>query len=60
MGGLLESYPIIKGKSVSLNYLEKNYFSKVNTILRKNYETNLYSDTNLEISLQKNHSSKVK
>ena len=53
MGSFFESYPIIKGKSVSLNYLEKNYFSKVNTILRKNYETNLYSDTNLEISLQK-------
>ena len=53
MGTILESNPILKGSSISLNYLEHNYFSKVNSILRNNYETNLYSDTNLEISLQK-------
>ena len=53
MGSILESNPIIKGRSISQNYLEQNYFSKINTILRDDYINNLYSDTNLEISLQK-------
>ena len=49
----LESSPPIKGPSVSLTNFEQKYFSKVNTLLRKNYIQNLYSDLNLEISLQK-------
>ena len=53
--GLLESTPPIqnKGNSISLTPLEKNYFSKVNTLLHKYYNNNLYSDYNLEVSLQK-------
>ena len=53
MGEILESKPIIKGDSKPINYLEKIYFPKINTILRNNNETNLHIDTNLEISLQK-------
>ena len=51
--GIFESAPPIKGDSISLTSSEQNYFSKVNTLLYKYYGTNLYSDSNLEISLQK-------
>ena len=49
----LESSPPIKGPSIPLSKFEQKYFSKVNTLLHKNYMQNLYSDLNLEISLQK-------
>ena len=49
----LESSPPIKGPSIPLTKFEQKYFSKVNTLLHKNYMLNLYSDLNLEISLQK-------
>ena len=49
----LESSPPIKGPSIPLSLFEQKYFSKVNTLLHKNYMQNLYSDLNLEISLQK-------
>ena len=50
---LFESNPTIKGPSIPLSSLEQKYFSKVNSLLHNNYTENLYSDTNLEISLQK-------
>ena len=50
---LFESNPTIKGPSIPLSPLEQKYFSKVNSILHNNYTENLYSDSNLEISLQK-------
>ena len=51
--GLFESSPPIQGNSTPLTSLEQNYFSKVNTLLHKYYTNNLYSDYNLEVSLQK-------
>ena len=51
--GIFESSPPIQGKSTSLTSQEQNYFSKVNTLLHKYYTNNLYSDYNLEVSLQK-------
>ena len=51
--GLFESSPPIQGKSTFLTSQEQNYFSKVNTLLHKYYTNNLYSDYNLEVSLQK-------
>ena len=48
-----ESDPPIKGSSIPLSNIEQKYFSKVNSLLHKNYIDNLYSDTNLEIRLQK-------
>ena len=51
--GIFESSPPIQGKSTSLTTQEQNYFSKVNTLLHKYYTNNLYSDYNLEVSLQK-------
>ena len=51
--GLFESSPPIQGKSIALTSQEQNYFSKVNTLLHKYYTNNLYSDYNLEVSLQK-------
>ena len=48
-----ESSPPIKGSSITLTPLEQKYFSKINSLLYKNYNQNLYSDSNLEISLQK-------
>ena len=51
--GLFESSPPIQGNSTSLTSKEENYFSKVNTLLYKYYTNNLYSDYNLEVSLQK-------
>ena len=51
--GLFESSPPIQGNSTSLTSKEDNYFSKVNTLLYKYYTNNLYSDYNLEVSLQK-------
>ena len=54
MGNIFfESNPPIKGPSIPLSNIEQKYFSKVNSLLHKNYIDNLYSDTNLEISLQK-------
>ena len=50
---LFESTPPIKGVSTPLSPLEENYFSKINSLLHKSYIQNLYSDSNLEISLQK-------
>jgi len=50
---LFESTPPIKGVSSPLSPLEENYFSKINSLLHKSYIQNLYSDSNLEISLQK-------
>ena len=52
MGNLLESIPTIKGKSVDLSKNEKKYFDKVNSILHIFYRNNLYSDYNLEVSLE--------
>ena len=51
--GIFESSPPIQGNSTSLTSQEQNYFSKVNTLLHKYYTNNLYSDYNLEVSLQK-------
>ena len=51
--GIFESSPPIQGNSTPLTSLEQNYFSKVNTLLHKYYTNNLYSDYNLEVSLQK-------
>ena len=51
--GIFESSPPIQGKSTFLTSQEQNYFSKVNTLLHKYYTNNLYSDYNLEVSLQK-------
>ena len=51
--GLFESSPPIQGKSTFLTSQEQNYFSNFYTLLHKYYTNNLYSDYNLEVSLQK-------
>ena len=48
---ILESNPILFGKNKNLNNQEKEYFNRVNNILRQSYLSNLYSDFNLEMSL---------
>ena len=49
---LFESNPPIFGPQKSLLKDEKKYFNRVNSILHNKYRTNLYSDYNLEISLE--------
>ena len=49
---IFESNPTIKGKNKKLSYNQKQYFNRVNTILRNNYLSNLYSDYNLQVSLE--------
>ena len=48
----LESNPPIFGKKNYFSQKEKEYFNRVNLILHKNYRENLYSDYNLEVSLE--------
>ena len=48
----LESRPMLFGKTNKFSTQENNYFSRVNDILKQNYENNLYSDENLKISLE--------
>ena len=48
----LESIPAIKGRNENLSVEEKNYFNKINSILHIFYRNNLYSDYNLEVSLE--------
>ena len=51
--GIKESYPVIKGKSVSLKTKEqKQFFNRIHTILKKDYMSNTYSDYNLIQSLE--------
>ena len=53
MGNLLqESHPPIKGESPDIKGNDKVYFDRVNTILHNNYQNNLYSDSNLVMSLE--------
>ena len=53
MGNILfESNPPIFGPQKSLLKEEQKYFNRVNAILHKKYRDNLYSDNNLEISLE--------
>ena len=52
MGTIFESNPTIKGKTPHLSSQEKLYFNRVNTILKENYNTNLYSDDNLLLSFE--------
>ena len=52
MGNLLESEPIIRGKSQSINNQEKPYFNRIKTIIRDSYINNMYSDKNLSNSLE--------
>ena len=49
---IFESNPTIKGKNKKLSLKQKQYFNRVNTILRNNYLSNLYSDYNLQVSLE--------
>ena len=49
---LFESNPPIFGSQKSLLKEEKKYFERVNTILHNKYRANLYSDYNLEVSLE--------
>ena len=49
---ILESNPIIFGSGKDLSKDEKQYFDRVKTILKNNYNSNLYSDYNLEFSLE--------
>ena len=48
----LESIPTVKGQNENLSVDEKKYFNKVNSILHIFYRNNLYSDYNLEVSLE--------
>ena len=51
--GIIESFPEIKGKSITINSKnEKEYFNRTNIILRKNYITNKYSKNNILKSLE--------
>ena len=51
--GIKESYPVIKGKSVSLKTKEqKQFFNRLHTLLKKDYINNTYSDYNLIKSLE--------
>ena len=57
---ILESNPPIFGKKNYLSRKEEEYFNRVNLILHNNYRENLYSDYNLEVSLeQKNFENNV-
>lgn len=49
---ILESNPTLFGKNKNLTNQEKKYFNRVNNILRQYYLSNLYSDFNLEMSLE--------
>ena len=53
MGGILklESKPEIRGIAPDITISESNYFFRINTLLRKSYIDNMYSDQNLNYSL---------
>ena len=53
MGGILklESKPEIRGIPPDITISESNYFFRINTLLRKSYIANMYSDENLNYSL---------
>ena len=56
MGSLIfESKPTIFGSSKSFSKKEQTYFNRVNTLLKNNYEQNLYSIENLEASLEQKY-----
>ena len=51
--GIKESFPEIKGKSITIKSKnEKDYFKRTNIILRNNYISNIYSKHNLLKSLE--------
>ena len=49
---IFESSPTILGNEKNLSKDTKQYFDRIKTILRNNYNSNLYSDYNLEVSLE--------
>ena len=52
MGNVLESIPTVLGKKEDLSEEEQGYFNRINSLLHKDYRDNLYSDYNLEVSLE--------
>ena len=48
----IESIPPIRGETPNINLEEKPYFNRVKTILRNSYINNMYSDNNLNNSLE--------
>ena len=52
MGNIFESNPTVLGEKEDLSNEEQEYFNRVNSLLHKDYRENLYSDYNLEVSLE--------
>lgn len=50
---VFESKPIAIGKATKAPQEAQEYFKRINTILHDNYINNLYSDKNLEVSLDR-------
>ena len=48
----IESIPPIRGETPDINLEEKPYFDRVKTLLRNSYINNMYSDNNLNNSLE--------
>ena len=52
---IFESNPTIFGNGKSFSKDEQKYFNRVNNLLKSNYEKNLYSMENLEVSLEQKY-----
>ena len=52
MGNVFESNPTVLGEKEDLSKEERRYFNRINSILHRDYRENLYSDYNLEVSLE--------
>lgn len=49
----IESQPILRGDTPSINSIdEKSYFDRVKSLQKDYYNTNMYSDSNLNVSLE--------
>ena len=52
MGNIFESIPTVLGEKKDLSKEEQTYFNRINSLQHKKYRENLYSDYNLEVSLE--------